>query len=87
MKLQVNEEDVPDALKILEAKNELEADYSDSLVKCPNCKSGNVDGVGLKGKLSLLIVMITAIPILIKSSKFRCYDCKTEFIPKKNSKD
>jgi ssDNA-binding Zn-finger/Zn-ribbon topoisomerase 1 len=83
VKLQVRESDVEDALEILKEEFDLKADYSDSKIICPNCGSGNVEGKGLNGKISLVILMVTGLPIPIFSSKVNCYDCSTTFKIKK----
>lgn len=82
VKLQVKEIDLEDALMILQEEFDLKAAYPDAKVKCPQCGSGNVEGKGINGKISLIILMITGIPIPIFKSKLHCFDCKNTFKPK-----
>ena len=85
VKLQVKETDAERALAILKENNDLAADYSDAKVKCPNCDSGNIDGIGINDKISLMAFLILGFPIPIFSNKCRCYNCHTEFkLAKKN---
>lgn len=86
IKLQVKEVDFEAAKDILEEQFDLKADYSDATIKCPNCGSGNVEGKGLNGKISLLILMITGLPIPIFKSKLNCFDCNEAFKVKRTSK-
>ena len=83
IKLQVKESDFDDAREILKEQFDLKADYSESKVKCPNCGSGNIEGKGLNGKISLVILMITGLPIPIFKSKLKCFDCDGVFKIKK----
>ena len=79
VKLQVKETDVEFARQVLADSNNLVADYSESKIKCPHCGSGNVDGIGLNGRISMLILFITGLPVPVFSSKFKCYDCYENF--------
>lgn len=83
IKLQVKEDDVTEALEILQEEFDLKADYSESKVKCPNCGSGNIEGKGLNGKISLALWVTTGIPIPIFSGKVKCFDCDHVFKLKK----
>lgn len=84
IKLQVKEDDAEAAIEILTTEFDLEADYSESLLKCPHCGSGNIAGKGLNGKLSLVLLMLTGLPIPIFQSKAKCFDCHKEFRIEKN---
>lgn len=79
VKLQVLESDANKARKILLERNDLKADYSESKLKCPNCESGNIDGMGLNGRISMIFFFILGFPIPIFSNKFKCYDCDHVF--------
>jgi DNA-directed RNA polymerase subunit RPC12/RpoP len=79
IKLQVKDEDVNRALELLNEEFTLESDYSDSKFKCPHCGSGNIEGKGLNGKISLVLLMITGLPIPIFASKVKCFDCHKLF--------
>ena len=79
IKLQVLEENAEKAIQVLQESNPLEADYPEAKLKCTNCGSGNVDGIGLNGKLALVFLFILGIPVPFKSGKARCYDCQNVF--------
>ncbi len=79
IKLQVLEQDVNRAKAILADSNNLIEDYPESKIKCSKCRSGNVTGKGLNGKISMVILMITGLPIPIFSSKYHCFDCGIDF--------
>jgi len=86
VKLQVLGSDLEKARAILSESNNLVADCSDATLTCTNCNSGNITGVGLNGKISLIILLLTGIPIPIFSSKFKCFDCDETFKPNKKTR-
>jgi len=85
VKLEVQEQDVKQAIQILKDSNDLNVNYSESNIKCQVCDSGNIDGKKFNGKLSLVIWVVLGIPIPIFSSKYHCYDCHKDYKFKKDS--
>ena len=79
IKLQVQQKDLERAKTILSDHPDISTNYKDSKIKCPNCSSGNVDGMGLNGRISMVILMLTGLPIPIFSNKFHCFECHKEF--------
>lgn len=83
VKLQVMEQDYERARAVLATSNHLLVEDIQSKVKCPNCNSGNVDGIRFSGKLSMIFILIIGFPIPILSGKFKCYQCHHVFKLKK----
>ena len=83
VKLQVMEQDYERAKTVLATSNHLLVEDIQSKVKCPNCNSGNVDGIRFSGKLSMIFILIIGFPIPILSGKFKCYQCNHVFKLKK----
>ncbi|MEX0315687.1 MAG: hypothetical protein AB3N18_16035 [Allomuricauda sp.] len=79
IKLQVQSKDVEKAKEILGDHPDISTEYSNAKIKCPKCNSGNIDGVGLNGKISIVILMITGLPIPVFSNKYHCFECHQEF--------
>ena len=79
IKLQVRRPDVEKAKEILSHHPDISGEYNESKIKCPKCNSGNVGGVGLNGKISMVLLLLTGLPIPIFSSKFHCFECHEEF--------
>ena len=79
IKLQIRESDLEKAKDVLKDLPDIKTDYPDSKLNCPNCESGNVKGIGLNGKISLILLMIIGLPIPIFSGKFHCFECHTQF--------
>lgn len=79
LKLQVQQKDFERAKKIISNHPDISTDYTDSKIKCPNCNSGNIDSISLNRKISLVILMLTGLPIPIFSRKYHCYECHDEF--------
>lgn len=83
IKLQVPQKDVAKAREILSEHPDVAADYSEAKIKCPHCGSGNIGGVGLNGKIALVLLMLTGLPIPLFSNKWHCFSCYSEFKLKK----
>ncbi|MFS4417110.1 hypothetical protein [Maribacter sp. 2307ULW6-5] len=79
IKLQVHPKDYERAREVLSDHPDISAEYPDAKLKCPRCASGNVDGVGLNGKIALIILMVTGLPIPVFSKKYHCFECHEEF--------
>jgi len=79
LKLQVQQKDVERAIKIMNDHPDISTDYTESKIKCPNCSSGNVDSIVLNRNVSLILLMLTNLPIPIFSRKFHCFECYKDF--------
>lgn len=77
VKLQVKNSDYYRAKKILQLSNRNEQE-SCKLI-CPNCRSNNIDGIGIKGKFAILLFALTGKIINIFSPLYYCFDCTTQF--------
>jgi len=79
IKLQVIRENVQKAKELLSDHPDISTEYKESKLKCPNCDSGNVGGIGLNGKISMVILMLTGLPIPVFSNKYFCFECHEKF--------
>jgi len=79
IELQVKSSDFFQARTILkEVEKEWGVQATSKLI-CPRCQSINVDGLGLNGKISILIFALSGRLLQIFSNKFYCYDCTNVF--------
>ncbi len=83
IRLQVRPQDVERAKEILteypDIKTEKETKDSNVEIECPNCGSDNVTKIKLNGIRSLVVWILTSLPIPFPGRKYQCYGCHTEF--------
>lgn len=79
VKLQVLEKDVDRSVEILNDVIKPDSNKLATKLRCPNCGSKKVDGIGWKGRLAMIFMLVFFIPIPFKSTNAKCFDCQNEF--------
>ncbi|MCB9197665.1 MAG: DUF2007 domain-containing protein [Flavobacteriales bacterium] len=79
VKLMVRTEDYKKAREVLLTQTDYKEPFDDEQLSCVYCGSLNVKGVGIKGKLSILLLHLTGLHISINNSELKCVSCSKTF--------
>lgn len=78
VKLQVKEEDAEAAVQLLKKMDEPNLVTSNSKIQCKQCGSGNLEGKGLTGQISMVLWETLGRPVAVFSSKYHCHNCNED---------
>ncbi len=83
IELQVREDDVPEALIVLDELDNIELNIDTSIYTCPNCGSSDIKYGYIEkdkpGFIDVIVVIFSQVLPFLRRKKCQCHNCKHIF--------